>query len=165
MPRQEKQEVQGIEEFPDHIPDRPPRSADEARAWDVQNAAKGYEGDLVDEAKIEAAHNNLGTPMEHRRPKEQAPSWKLVRELTDLTTGGENDSVEVLAAMAPDAQAEFAKKFFENTLKADGNPSVEAVRTYQAKFAGTPFGDAYKALVQENYRKRGIEQDIDTVRL
>ncbi|HVW71976.1 MAG TPA: hypothetical protein VHB93_02370 [Candidatus Paceibacterota bacterium] len=137
----------------------------EAKAWDIKHYAEVYEATLADDRKLTEAHDRLGTPMENRRRKEDSGTWKLVRELTELTQNQRNDSAEIVAQMSPDAQAEFARQFYENTIKADGNPSVDAIRTYQQRFAGTPFGNAYKALVQENYTKRGIEQDIDTVRL
>lgn len=138
---------------------------EEAKAMDIQRAAEVNEASLRDETERSATLDRLGVPLENRTAPEALASHKLTHELAELASGENNDSAETVLAMSPDGQTAFAQKFFEATAKEDGNPSPDAVRIYQAKFAGTPFGDEFKRLVQENYAKRGIEQDIDTVRL
>jgi hypothetical protein len=97
---------------------------------------------------------------DYKTPQEQESLRKsLQNKEREMIT----DTVKVVMGLSPEAQASFAQEFYKRTLK-DGVPTTEALNAYQSYFAGTPFGEKYKSLVDENFADRGIKQDIDTTR-
>jgi hypothetical protein len=131
-------------------------TAEEARAFDVEQATVSGQISAMDQKKLYAVHANLGLSEGLYRTKaENGPMGVLLKKLSlfgvnrgiagdvNPLSPAEEDMINVVSGMSPEAQAMYAEELIAGVGE-KGAPVAREVETFEKYFGSTPFVERLK---------------------